>query len=192
MKYPIAVFTLLSALVCQAQQGSDPKELSSLRDSYTKAKAAAVAPIDKKYVDALLGLKDKFTKAGNLEAAIATDAELKRIGSANPAPLATGDLPAAAGKTSRSRKLYGELVGTTWHTEWGDQTIVLEVDGLMRFSTEANNRQWRISNDGEMEMFHIDDPDGARNTNLTEKLDEFTIPFGTAKVCRRIVSPKTQ
>jgi hypothetical protein len=140
-------------------------------------------------VDALLSLKDKFTKAGNLEAAIATDAELKRLGSVSPTALPTGELPLAAGKTAKSRKLYRELVGTTWHTEWGNQTIVLEIDGLMRFSNEGNNRQWRISDDGKMEMFALENPDGARNTNLSEKLDEFKIPFGTVKICRRIVNP---
>jgi len=37
-----------------AQNANEPKELVSLRDSYQKARSVALAPIDKKYVDALL------------------------------------------------------------------------------------------------------------------------------------------
>ena len=192
MKRFIIALALLQPLIGGAQQASDPKELSSLRDSYNKARTAATAPIDRKYVEALFVLKEKFTKSGNLDAAIATDTELKRIRGASPSSIPSDELPAAAGKTARSRKLYRDLVGTTWHTDWGDQTIVLEADGLMRFTKEAHNGKWQVSDDGKMQMFVSLTSTEARNTDLTEKLDQFLIPFGSPKICKRVLNPQTK
>lgn len=54
-------------------------ELTSLRNSWSKTRQQALKPIDAKYEAALRSLKDKFTKAGNLESAIQVDQELQKL-----------------------------------------------------------------------------------------------------------------
>ena len=71
--------TIIGAVSVFGQNPSEPKELVSLRESYQKARAAALAPLEKKYSDALTGMKERLTKAGNLEGALAVDAELKTV-----------------------------------------------------------------------------------------------------------------
>lgn len=56
-----------------------PDEVAALKSKREEAITAAVRPIDAKYLQALAALKDKFTKAGNLEKAIAVDNELKAM-----------------------------------------------------------------------------------------------------------------
>ncbi|MBK8094360.1 MAG: C-type lectin domain-containing protein [Verrucomicrobiaceae bacterium] len=75
-----AILALLSLFVFgQETQAADPPDLSRLRESWQRAKQQANAPLDKKYDDALRALKLRYTKEGNLEAAIAVDTELKSL-----------------------------------------------------------------------------------------------------------------
>ncbi len=95
----------------------------SLRQSWSKARNTAVAPIDQKYEDALVAMKDRYTKQGNLQAAIAVDAAITRLkgGSTSaeapptiaPPPIAV--IPATtklAVKTKHDLEKFME--GTTW------------------------------------------------------------------------------
>lgn len=61
----------------EPQKPEEPKELTQLRDQWLKLRTSAVSPLDKKYSQGLEDLKTRFTKAGNLEAALAVNAELK-------------------------------------------------------------------------------------------------------------------
>lgn len=54
------------------------RELSELQGNYQKAKDRAIAPIARKYEAELRQLKEKLTRAANLDAAIEVDAELER------------------------------------------------------------------------------------------------------------------
>lgn len=75
------IFLLITSfeIAAWAQSADEPKQLTSLRESYTKARTAATAPIDKKYVEALNAMKLQLTKAGSLQGALAVDAEITRI-----------------------------------------------------------------------------------------------------------------
>jgi hypothetical protein len=88
-----AVLILLAYSSCgllNGQTSSTPKELQALQDSYQRARATALSPIEKKYSDALTQMRIRFTKESNLESALAVDAELKTLATPNarvaPAP----------------------------------------------------------------------------------------------------------
>lgn len=71
----LALFTIFpSAAFCQST--AEPKELLNLRGSFEKARSAALLPLEKKYVDALTKLKDQLTRSGDLQGALAVQAEL--------------------------------------------------------------------------------------------------------------------
>jgi hypothetical protein len=80
MKTLLALLALLAlAASAFAQSGPEPAELAGLRASWTKAREQATRPIDEQYSAALAALKDRFTKAGNLEAALQVDKELRGL-----------------------------------------------------------------------------------------------------------------
>jgi len=62
-----------------AQSADEPGEMTSLRASWTRAREQATKPIDDKYVAALTALQLRFTKAGNLDAALQVNHELKQV-----------------------------------------------------------------------------------------------------------------
>ncbi len=77
-------FAVLSlAILVTPVQGEDPKvlpdKLAGLKHNYEAALVRATTPITQTYVQQLQKLKVEYTKAGNLEAALATDAILKEF-----------------------------------------------------------------------------------------------------------------
>lgn len=102
--------TIILGLLGFAASAEDPRELVSLRESYQKAREQALSPLDKKYVDALTALKTRFTKEGNLEAALAVDSEIKSISSSSSA--STPAIPASDTLSRKEReKLEASLAG---------------------------------------------------------------------------------
>ena len=95
MKIIAFTFGLLCAshlLSGQTPAAPEPKDLSSLRELWQRARKQATEPIDKKYLEALDALKQRFTKAGQPDAALAVDQEIKRLAerSEPPAPPSDG------------------------------------------------------------------------------------------------------
>ncbi len=106
--------TIILGLLGFAASAEPPRELVSLRESYQKARQQALSPLDKKYVDALTALKTRFTKEGNLEAALAVDSEIKSISSSSSAstPAAPAQSPASDTLSRKEReKLEASLAG---------------------------------------------------------------------------------
>ncbi len=130
-----------------------PKELSSLKESWTRARKQATDPVDKKFLDALEAMKIRFTKAGQLDSALAVDAEIKALsGFVTETAKVTAEEPTAkkdfAGHTIK-------YVGTPWSWELladgtfkklrdgqesGTGTYTIEADGRVRLgSTNGEN-----------------------------------------------------
>ncbi len=68
-----------------------PAEISALKAKREQAISAAMKPIDVQYQQSLVALKATFTKAGNPDAALAVDAELKNLAAAALGLAASGD-----------------------------------------------------------------------------------------------------
>jgi hypothetical protein len=69
--FPITTIRLLGA--------DTPEKLTQLQESYDKAIEKAILPIRKTYIAELRKLREEFTKADNFDAAIAVDAEIKKL-----------------------------------------------------------------------------------------------------------------
>lgn len=88
-KLPIIIGLLIFAVLQNpAQSQAEPAELTTLRASWTRAREQATKPLDEKYVAALTALKDRLMKAGNLDAALQVDMELKQTQMPGTASLA--------------------------------------------------------------------------------------------------------
>lgn len=78
----LIAFTTITVLV-SAQDAPLPEKLSTLKTSYQAAVARATTPLTKTYLSELERLKIEYTKKGDLQAALAVDAELKLLVAAN-------------------------------------------------------------------------------------------------------------
>ena len=92
-------------ILSSAQEPPDPADLIKLRDSWQRAVQQANAPLDKKYEEALIAMKTRFTKEGKLQEALAVDNELTMLASrainTTSAPASESEMP--------------PLVGAAWH-----------------------------------------------------------------------------
>ncbi len=74
----IALLLLLNVLIpWMLVRAEAPPELVQARESYQKAKDQAVAPVERRYLESLIALRKRFTQKGDLEGALAIDAEIK-------------------------------------------------------------------------------------------------------------------
>jgi hypothetical protein len=82
MKTIIAIVTLALTGALMAQEGrkrTEPADLASLRKDWQVARDRATDSIDTKYVRALEAMKQRYTKAGELQSALAVEAELQLL-----------------------------------------------------------------------------------------------------------------
>jgi hypothetical protein len=76
MKLPIIIS--LTAFVLGAHS-QEPEKLTNLRSSWQRARDQATQPLDTKYRTALQQMMDSFTKAGDLNSALAVKSELEKL-----------------------------------------------------------------------------------------------------------------
>lgn len=88
MKTLLYLFPLMCLSFCSMAQAQTepplPPKLASLKAGYESALARATLPITQTYIQELQKLKTEYTRAGNLEAALATDKLLKQSAPASP------------------------------------------------------------------------------------------------------------
>lgn len=188
MRIRILLLTLLTYDV--SVQAELPADAAKLRQSYTDACEKAVKPLTEKYVTELEKLLATHTKAGNLEAALAIKEELTKF---KQPDVQLADAPSdVAGETGRSRKLYRELAGSSWNTDWFAMTLTLTAEGTILFSSPRAGVgwKWKASDDGEL-LISQSAETGFRNAKLNDRENSFVIPFGSeeAKVCTRKLQP---
>jgi hypothetical protein len=139
----------------------EPSELSRLRTQWLEVRSKAVVPLDKKYLLELENLKTKFTKAGNLDAALAVDKELRlKIDKTNmPSQSASG-----------SQQIPKSPTGS-WKSRWQTrQTGVFTFDkeGKVSYSGEKNSWAAKYSDGGWFVERKTED-------GKTEFLERFTV-----------------
>lgn len=142
MRHILLAVALATTAIAQtlAPGTHDPPELANLRTSWQRARQNATAPMDRKYLDALKALKLKLTKVGNLEQALAVDAEIRRV-SADPN---------AAYSTSRIPITATELVQSKWtfvvpDLNWLD-VLTFFNDGKVFSKKNSSRGSWSIQN----------------------------------------------
>lgn len=95
MKAPLIALALAASIALSSAQ-APPEDLSSLKESYEKARQEALVPINTRYLDSLHTLKLKHSQAGNLEGALAVDEEIKRISAESGTGGSTSKIPTPA------------------------------------------------------------------------------------------------
>jgi hypothetical protein len=143
MKSTFATFCILVlAATVSADDTKAPQELTSLKESWGRARKQATDPIDKKYEDALTAMKQRFTKAGNLEAALAVDTELKSLVSASPTPAADDD------------KAPKDLAGYTihWGPTWSWELLPERKYRKLEKGLEVTKGEYSIDPDGRIRL----------------------------------------
>ncbi len=115
----LIAFVVYIPLAAHAQSDAEPKELLDLRESFERARTSALSPIERKYVDALTALKDRLAKRGDLDGALAVQAELSRLQPPETkAPKRDGRLRLSHLKTVE--EFYGWLGTTVWKSPTGN------------------------------------------------------------------------
>jgi hypothetical protein len=79
---------LLSLCLASVALAEEPAELTELRQTWEKERSEAQGKVDKLYLEELEGLKENFTKAGNIADALAVDNVIKEGDRADNEPQA--------------------------------------------------------------------------------------------------------
>lgn len=116
MKHILLLFPLiiLTSVPAYCQTTTEPKELLDLRESFEKARSAALSPLEKKYIDALSSLKDRLTRKGDLNGALSIQAELAKLTVA-----AMDDTKLRLSKFATVQEFGSWIATTTWKTNVG-------------------------------------------------------------------------
>ena len=75
----IIAITLISVAAIAGEKSKEPKELIALKKQHEANIAAALAPIIVRYKESLKLLKERLTKSGDLESALAVKNEISRL-----------------------------------------------------------------------------------------------------------------
>lgn len=86
---------------------SDPGKLKGLRQSWHLAQKKAMSPINKKYLRALAKLKTEYTKSGQLQNALAVEAEITSLNGGSESQ-----------ENLTKRQVFNKLVSS--NCEWAD------------------------------------------------------------------------
>jgi len=106
----VSTLVLISFLIivgCASSLAAEPVQISMLRKSWEQARARAAQPVDESYLRDLHKILDTFTKAGQLEDAMAVKNESQSV---------VEDAGAAASKATDAAKQPAKLA--TLHKSW--------------------------------------------------------------------------
>jgi hypothetical protein len=143
--FHVLMLSATMALGQTAQPQKSPEKLAKLKSSYTSAVDRAVSPLKKTYLTELQKLKTDYTKSGDLEAALAVDAEIKSLEGGSPAANSVST-SAEPKKATTKNALEKQLVNTSWTmtrtsdgAAWG--TMEFKDKGVLMFNKE---RKWTV------------------------------------------------
>ena len=128
----LAAIIVLTAITvtASAQDAPTPEKLATLKESYRTAIGRATAPITKTYVTELERLKSEFTKKGDLQSALAVDAEIKALAPSSPPP---SEAEAGILKT---------IEGTTWKEKGATKSANISISsGALYFVGTAGDKR---------------------------------------------------
>ena len=179
------IVILTAATVSFGENPNEPKELVSLRESYQKARTTAMAPIEKKYSDALASMKERLTKAGNLEGALAVDAELKTL---IPPISPDKDGKLRLSKLKTVEEFTAWLMTTTWKNP-GKTVYRFPTPDKVEFTKEdgqiisypitivkVGTISWTYASNNKPEIIEIDSDLNSAKSKVSGKLERIDTP----------------
>ena len=134
MKYKLHILLItLGAYQTVYSQTQEPPEFATLKQSWTRARKVATDPIDKKYVEALIAMKDKFTKAGKLAEALIIDSEIRSLSgqpALNPSDAANSLAPSSVPGLKFDPTGYTVVYMAKYSWQFiADMKVIKRVDG---------------------------------------------------------------
>jgi len=187
MKHIIPLIILASYIpfVVDAQSNPEPRELTDLRGSFEKARTAALSPLEKKYVDALTGLKDRLTKRGDLQGALAVQSELSRMQPASAKP-SVNDGKLRLSKLKTTDEFFGWLSTTAWKSPTGNTLRFPRADEMELTSPEGRKSTYALTIEKVGELSWVFSNGNKELMQISSDLDSATCSTG---VMKRIESP---
>ena len=145
MKTYLLIPTLLAVIASTPlrAQTDAARELKQLLEQREAAAAAALAPVNKRHVDALTQLLTRATRNGDLDTAVKTRSELEKYGvKVAAAGLTTTAVPGLG--ESKKAILRAQLKDSIWNMSDG-KTITCHADGSTTASWHAKKGEWKVS-----------------------------------------------
>jgi hypothetical protein len=139
-----ALFCIATHAPCQST--AEPRELLELRASFEKARTAALSPLEKKYADALTSMRDRLTKKGDLNGALAVQAEITKLLAASAAPR-TDEGKLRLSKFNDAGEFTAWLQTTTWTTSAGSVLRFPSADTLVSTKKDGTTTTYNTSID---------------------------------------------
>lgn len=139
MKICIIILVVTAAVAYGDKvEPKEPKELTALKSVYTQEVARVLAPVDARYIEALTQLKKKLGGAGDIDGAVAVDAELKSV----VIPAADNNIPKTMAKWNNVTVKSTEIQGTKLGTFKKGQTLIFKyVSGEWTVNTSRHKLQ---------------------------------------------------
>lgn len=138
-------------------QEAEPERLSTLRANYTAAVKRATDPLTERYEEELEKLKDVYTRNAQLEAALAVDAELKRIQSKEGGDETEEEKEVSIPKIDGNRKTRSELkaiekafVDSMWQTKTNKYYFRSDGTGTRVIGSEVTPFEWELQDNGKV------------------------------------------
>jgi len=167
----LSILLLLARVSLAQDTAAVPEKLQSLKTSYEAAVQRATAPLTKTYIQELQKLKTEYTKAGNLQAAVAADALLKSASD----PAAT--LPVvAAGDAALSKMSVAQF------KSWLSTVVITEQSGFKN----------RFVYDGEVLTSEKDGGKPRPHTNVSVEVGKIFVPFTSTNATITIDDSRSQ
>ncbi len=164
----IAYFLIIASTLTAQDAPQLPEKVSTLKSSYSAAINRATAPITKAYVAELEKLRTEFTKKGDLQAALATDQELKAVTALlNPAP---GKTPIK--QASGAKGLLTYLQEHRWKASNGNMVITFVNDQEFTNNGSAA-KQFKVRDATNFELYWTNEPSGRQNCVLSKDRKSF-------------------
>ena len=148
----------------QTEKTDEPTDLVQLRENWQRATQQATAPLNKKYGEALRAMKLRYTKEGNLDAAMAVDTEIKKLGGDTPTPPAGP----GGGISGKQRAAIDQAVLGRWYTPKGGYG---EFNKEGYWSMESKKSSYKIEKNGDVVLTD----ENQRSAKLTLSDDQKTL-----------------
>ncbi len=165
---------LLSPLLAKEPQAvSEPSALIHLRQRWKGAQARVLKPVNQKYERALTKMKLRYTKAGNLQAALVVQKELEQLKSKTTLAAAPAKASVSPGHLDK-KALEKWLAGKKWEWHCGDLDVPVHAilwtkpsgegayfeKGKSEPSTKIS-LSWKVIGTGKIHLFFLFMKDGS-------------------------------
>lgn len=181
---------LLGNTLSAQEAKSLPDKLVTLKFNYEAAINRATTPITRTYIQELQNLKTEYTKAGNLEAALAADAILKEL----------SDKPSLTSKPSATTKKLSKMtldefkgwLETVTITELADEKNVFEYDGATITSVQAGRPAPRVHTGVSVQLGIIAVPFSVEvaTIRIADNLKTATVTYNSQAPVEAKITPK--